>query len=88
MCVTKIIKMKWIRSLNTTKCLLSKMESTYVTTCFGLHLWPSSGYNLVALRVFIQYMLKGRLMMRYHPSEKTRLDCSFHMTEILSSSLL
>jgi len=25
------------------------MESTYVTTCFGLRLWPSSGYNLVAL---------------------------------------
>ena len=31
--------------------LLAKMESGYVTTCFGLHLWPSSGYNLVALTV-------------------------------------
>jgi hypothetical protein len=26
---------------------------SYVTTCFGLLLWPSSGYNLVALRVYI-----------------------------------
>jgi hypothetical protein len=47
---TKSLKMKRNRSLNTTNCLLSKMESTYVTTCFGLHLWPSWGYNLVALR--------------------------------------
>ena len=45
-----IIKMKRNRSLNTTNGLLAKMESSYVTTCFGLLLWPSSGYNLVALR--------------------------------------
>jgi len=44
--------MKWNRSLNTTNDLLAKMESSYVTTCFGVHLWPSSGYNLVALRVY------------------------------------
>jgi len=46
------IKMKRNRSLNTPNGLLAKMESSYVTTCFGLHLWPSSGYNLVALRVY------------------------------------
>jgi len=40
----KYHKMKWNRSLNTTNGLLAKMESSYVTTCFGLHLWPSSGY--------------------------------------------
>jgi hypothetical protein len=45
-----IIKMKRNRSLNTSNCLLAKMESSYVITCFGLLLWPSSGYNLVALR--------------------------------------
>jgi len=44
--------MKWNRSLNTTNGLLAKMESSYVTTCFGLCLWASSGYNLVALRVY------------------------------------
>jgi hypothetical protein len=38
-----IIKMKRNLSLNTTNGLLAKMESSYVTTCFGLHLWPSSG---------------------------------------------
>jgi len=43
-----IIKIKRNRSLNTNNGLLAKMESTYVTTCFGLHLWPSSCYNLVA----------------------------------------
>jgi len=48
---TDLIKMKWIRSLNTTNGLVAKMESSYVTTCFGLHLWPSSDYNLVALSV-------------------------------------
>ena len=42
-----IIKMKRNRSLNTTNGLLAKMESSYVTTCFGLDLWTSSGYNLV-----------------------------------------
>jgi len=47
LCVTNIIKMKRNRSLNTTNGLLAKMESSYVTTCFGLFLWPSSGYNLV-----------------------------------------
>jgi hypothetical protein len=52
LCVTNIIKMKRNRSLNTTNGLLAKMESSYVTTCFGLHLWPSSGYNLVELRVY------------------------------------
>jgi len=30
--------MKRNRSLNTTNGLLAKMESSYVTTCFGLHL--------------------------------------------------
>jgi len=51
-------KMKRNRSLNTTNGLLAKMESSYVTTCFGLFLWPSSGYNLVALRVYtIQWYL-------------------------------
>ena len=49
---TRIIKMKWNRSLNTTNGLLAKMESSYVTTRFSLFLWPSSGYNLVALRVY------------------------------------
>ena len=44
--------MKRNRSLNTTNGLLAKMESSYVTTCFGLHLWPPSGYDLVALRVY------------------------------------
>jgi hypothetical protein len=48
----KYHKMNWNRSLNTTNGLLAKMESGYVTTCFGLHLWPSSGYSLVALRVY------------------------------------
>jgi len=43
--------MKRNRSLNTTNGLLVNMESSYVTTCFGLHLWPSSCYNLVPLRV-------------------------------------
>jgi hypothetical protein len=52
-----IIKMKWNRSLNTTNGLLAKMESSYVTTCFGLHLWPSSGYNLVALRVYTRLIV-------------------------------
>ena len=47
-----IIKMKRNRSQNTTNALLAEMESSYVTTCFGLILWPSSGYNLVALRVY------------------------------------
>ena len=56
LCVTNIIKIKRNRSLNTANGLLAKMESTYVTTCFGLHLWPSSGYSLVALSVFIQYL--------------------------------
>ena len=32
------------QSINTTNVLLA--------TCFGPHLWPSSGYNLVALRVY------------------------------------
>jgi len=44
-----LIKMKRNRSLHTANGLLSKMELTYLTTCFGLHLWPSSDYNLVAL---------------------------------------
>ena len=48
----KYHNMKRNRSLNTTNGLLAKMKSSYVTTCFGLHLWPSSGYNLVALRVY------------------------------------
>jgi len=64
--------MKRNRSLNTTNGLLAKMASSYVTTCFGLHLWPSSGYSLVALRV-IYNMLKGRLMMRSHSSENYNL---------------
>ena len=51
LCVTNIIKMKWNRNLNTTNGLLAEMESSYVT-CFGLLLWPSSGYNLVVLRVY------------------------------------
>ena len=46
-----IIKIKQNRSLNTTSGLLAKIESSYVTTCFGLHLRPLSGYDLVALRV-------------------------------------
>jgi len=50
--VTNILKMKQNRSLNTTNGLLANMESSYVTTCFGLLLWPSSGYSLVALRVY------------------------------------
>ena len=37
------IKMKRNRSPNTINDLLSKMESSYVTTCLCLHLWPSSG---------------------------------------------
>jgi len=55
--------MKRNRRLHTTNGLLAKMVSSYVTTCFGLLLWPSSGYDLVALRVLYN-MLKGRLMMR------------------------
>jgi len=51
LCVTNIIKMKRNRNLNTTNGLLAEMESSYVT-CFGLLLWPSSGYNLVVLRVY------------------------------------
>jgi hypothetical protein len=47
-------KMKRNCSLNKTNGLLANMESGYVTTCFGLRFWPSSGYSLVALRV-IQY---------------------------------
>jgi len=43
---TNITKMKRFRSLNRTNGLLAKVESSYVTTCFGLHLWSSSGYNL------------------------------------------
>jgi len=57
--------MKRNRSLNTTNLLLAKMESTYVTTCFGLHLWSSSGYNLVALTV---YTIRLKLL--------TLLDCN------------
>jgi hypothetical protein len=59
-----IIKMKWNRSRNTTNGLLAKMESSYVTTHFGLFLWPSSGYNLVPLRVYtclIVYTVGGRM---------------------------
>jgi len=37
LCVTNIIQLKRNRSLNTTNGLLAKMESSYVTTCFGLH---------------------------------------------------
>jgi len=44
--------MKCNGSLNVANGLLAKMESSYVTTCFGLFLWPSSGYNLGALRVY------------------------------------
>jgi len=44
--------MKRNRSLNTTNGLLAKIESSYVITCFGLHLWTSSGYNLVAYTIF------------------------------------
>ena len=58
-----ITKMKWNCSRNTTNGLVAKMESSYVTTCFGLFLWPSSGYNLVALRVYtclIVYTVGGR----------------------------
>jgi hypothetical protein len=51
--------MKQNRSLNSTNGLLAKMESSYVTTCFGLRLWSSSGYDLVALRVLYN-MLKGK----------------------------
>jgi hypothetical protein len=43
--------MKWNHSLNPPNGLLAK-ESSYVTTRFGLFLWPSSGYSLVALRVY------------------------------------
>jgi hypothetical protein len=53
--------MKRNRNLNTTNGLLAKMESSYVTTCFGLLLWPSSGYDLVALRIFIQYAFKPQM---------------------------
>jgi len=62
LCVTNIIKMKRNSSLNTTDGLLAKMESSYVTTCFGLLLWPSSGYNLVALRVDTICLTLRRLM--------------------------
>jgi len=44
--------MKRNRSLNATNGLLAKMESSYINTRFGLRLWPSSRYNLVALRVY------------------------------------
>jgi hypothetical protein len=52
---SNIMKMKRNRSLNTTNVLLAKTESSYVTTCFGLHLWPKSVYSLVVLRVCIHY---------------------------------
>ena len=58
------IKMKRNRSLNTTNGLLVKMESSYITTCFGLHLWPSSGYSLVALRIYT-ICLTLRWLMSY-----------------------
>jgi len=51
LCVTNIIK-KRNRSLNKTNGLLAKMESNYVTTCFDLHLWTSSGFNLAELIVY------------------------------------
>jgi hypothetical protein len=80
---SNIIKMKRNRSLNTTNGLIAKMESSYVTTCFGLHLWPSSGYNLVALRVWCSMCpfcpLHHKIATRYnrpapffHPPEQTR----------------
>jgi hypothetical protein len=64
--------MKLNCSLNKANGLLAKMDSNYVTTCFGLHLWPSSVYNLVALRVLYS-MFKGRLMMRSQSSENYNL---------------
>jgi hypothetical protein len=62
-------KMKWNRSLNTTNRLLAKMELSYVTTCFGLHLWPSSGYNLVTLRVYT-ICLKHIVFTSRSPTDK------------------
>jgi hypothetical protein len=56
--------MKRNRSLNKSNGLLAKMETSYVTTRFGLHLWPPSGYNLVALRVYT-ICLALRLLMSY-----------------------
>jgi hypothetical protein len=50
--LTRSHKMKWNHSLNTTNGLLAKMELSYVTTCFGLFLWPSSGCSVVELRVY------------------------------------
>jgi hypothetical protein len=70
--IYSIIKMKRNRSLNKTNGLLAKMKSSYVTTCFGLHLWPSSGYYLVASRV-LYIMLIDRVMMRSHSSENYNL---------------
>jgi len=67
-----LIKMKRNRILNTTNGLLAKMESSYVTMCFGLHLWPSSGYNVVVLKSLYN-MLKGRLMMGSQSSENYNL---------------
>ena len=64
--------MKRNRSVNTTNGLLTKMESSYVTTCFGLHLWSLPGYNLVAFRILYN-MLKGRLKLL------TLLDCNLTM---------
>ena len=54
--------MKRNRSLNTTKGLFATTESSYVTTCFGMFLWPSSGYNLLVLESLYS-MLEGRLMI-------------------------
>ena len=92
LCVTNIIKMKRNRSLNTTNGLLAKMESTYVTTCFGLHLCPSSGYNLVALRdgccVSCGYLLMEKIATRYattvlHHFPSTRANQGYTLYTVL-----
>ena len=63
--------MKRNPSLNTTNGLLAKMESSYVTTCFGLHV---TIVRLKSSSVKSLYnMLKGRLMMRSQSSENYNL---------------
>ena len=69
------------RSLNTTNGLLAKMESIYVTTCFSLHLWPSSGYNLVA---FILRFRFSFIFVIYNGdvSPQSRVCSSLHMKRV------
>jgi hypothetical protein len=60
--------MKGNRSQNTTNGLLDTMESSYVITCFDLHLWASSGYNLVAVKTHANDISKPE----FTPHDRTK----------------